>query len=111
MKKDMLKKEDKNLQEDIFLKRCTDLCFERMAVEGINTDDFDKIQIICVTAGTVVMHLLNHKMHSQIAFHVHYEGNRRTGTPIYAMPINVNSSKETYANTAKEAVTTMFSVC
>lgn len=103
--------ECRKTSEDAFIKRCMDLCLERMEAEGIDTVLFDKVQVVCVTAGIVVMHFLNQEMHQQIAFHVHFEGNRYTGTPTYAMPINVNRMEETYTNTAKDAVTTLFAVC
>lgn len=98
-------------QENRFIDRCIALCLERMDAENINTESYDRIRVECVTAGIVVLSLLSQKTHSQIAFHVHYEGNRFTGVPTYAMPINVNSLEQTYTNTAKDAVSTLFSVC
>lgn len=103
-------KYNKKTEEDFFYKRCMDLCIERMEAEGLDTVLFDKVQVICVTAGIVVMHFLNSNLHQQISFHVHFEGDRYTGSPTYAMPINVNKFKESYANTAKDAVTTLFSI-
>ena len=98
-------------QEDHFIDRCIALCLERMNAENIDTESYTRIGVECVTAGVVIISMFSLQTHSQIAFHVHYEGNRYTGVPTYAMPINVNSQKETYTNTAKDAVSTLFSVC
>lgn len=104
----MTNNNNKEKMENEFLKKCVDLCLERMEAEGIDSSEYLNIHFIEASAGIAVFLLQNFEDHKQIAFHVYYEGNRYSGTPIYALPFKLNGTEDTYTNTAREAVCTLF---